>query len=571
MTSIYRDLSAERKQLQEEGKLPDWVITNSWQILKEKYVSERYPNLHTVYRRIANHAATYTDDPVMWRDKFFELLWKGWLIPSTPVCANMGTGFGAPVSCSGSYVGDTVFDFYEKQKEAALLSKEGYGTSSYLGDIRARGSDITGVAGSASGVLPVFKGFVRVAQDISQGSQRRGAWAGYIEATHDDFDEIVIHVTKNPEDANLGWIITDEFVEALESGDEEANRRFTEIMKLRMFGRGYCFFVDKVNRANPTMYKERDLKVKASNLCTEITLFSGIDATTGQDYTYSCVLSSMNATKYDEWKDTDAIFIATVFLDCVNEDQIRITEKIPGLERIARFARDSRALGLGLLGFHTYLQDHNIPFESFDAHLFNQSLFKDMQTKTIEASKWMAETWGEPRWCEGTGLRNTHLMAIAPNLSSALIAGGASQGIEPIYKNVFVQNSAGGKMKRSSPALMKIIKREGLDEKETLDDIVAHKGSVQHVTWLTDHEKEVFKTAFEIDQKTILRLAAARQPFIDQAQSINLFFDSDTSEEYISEIHQEAFLNENIKSLYYIRTENGVKSNTTGECVACHG
>lgn len=567
---MYRELSLERKKLQAEGKLPDWIITNSWQLLKEKYVSKEYPDLHSIYNRIALHAAKYTDDPVYWSGRFFELLWKGWLIPSTPVMANMGTGFGCPVSCSGGDVEDNVYDFYEKQKEVAVLSQQGYGTSNYIGKIRPRGSAISGVAGSASGVLPVFKGFVKVAQDISQGSQRRGAWAGYIEIDHADFDELVTHIMKNPDDANVGWIVYDKFIERLNNGDKDALRRYQRAMKLRMLGKGYFIFPDKINRANPPMYKEKGLKVKASNLCTEIALFSGIDHANGEEYTFACVLSSMNAFFYDDWKDTDAVYVATIFLDCVNQDQIEIGKTKRGMERIVKFAEDSRALGLGVLGFHSYLQDHMIPFESFEAHRISQEIFKHLNQESYHASRWMADKWGEPLWCKGYGVRNTHRIAIAPNLSSALFAGGMSQGIEPIYKNAYVQNTAGGKMYRSSAKLREIIKERGIDLDEALKRIIADNGSVQNENYLTDEEKEVFKTAFEISPEAILRMASARQKYIDQAQSINLFFSAEESEEYISKIHQIAFEDEGIKSLYYIRTTNGVKSNAASECIACH-
>lgn len=565
---MYRELSLERKRLQAEGKLPDWIITNSWQLLKEKYISKEYPDLLSIYKRISKHAASYTDDPEIWEQKFFDIMWQGWLIPSTPVMANMGTGFGCPVSCSGGTVEDNVYDFYEKQKEVAVLSQQGYGTSNYLGNIRPRGSTISGVAGSASGVLPVFKGFVKVAQDISQGSQRRGAWAGYLEIDHADFDELVTHIMKYPDDANVGWIVSDAFIARMNAGDQDAIRRYQRAMKLRLLGKGYFFFIDKVNRANPPMYTRRGLEVKASNLCTEITLFSGLHD--GEEYTFACVLSSMNALYYDQWKDTDAVCIATVFLDCVNQDQIEIGKKKKGMERIVRFAEKSRALGLGMLGFHSYLQEKMLPFDSFEAHNLSQSMFYHLHERARDASKWMAREWGEPEWCAGLGMRNTHLIAIAPNLSSALFAGGMSQGIEPIYKNAFVQNTAGGKMFRSSPKLREIIKAHGEDVDAAMKRIVEDNGSVQNEDYLTDEEKAVFKTAFEISPEAIIRLASARQRYIDQAQSINLFFSADESEAYISKIHQMAFEDEGIKSLYYIRTTNGVKSNAASECIACH-
>ena len=563
--SIYDELSDERKELQETGQLPAWCTTIAWQMLKEKNLSAECPDLKSVYNRITKHAAKYTPNPDEWQPKFFELLWNGWLAASTPVLSNMGTGFGCPVSCSGGEVPDSVFGFYGAQQEAAVLSKNGFGTSGYLGKIRHRGAPIKGVKGGASGVLPVFKDFIQMSRDISQGSQRRGAWAGYIEIDHPDFYEIVNFISKNPDDANLGWVVTDEFIARLDANDNEATLRYQLALKTKMItGKGYFFFVDRVNNLSPQMYKDKGLRVNASNLCTEIALHSS------EDYTFSCVLSSMNASLYDEWKDTDAVFNATVFLDCVNQDLIEIGKTQPGMEKVVAFATASRALGLGMLGFHTYLQDHNIPFESMDAYYKNTEIFKHLDVESLRASKWMAENWGEPEWCVGYGVRNTHRVAIAPNLSSALICGSVSQGIEPIYKNAYVQNTSAGKMDRVNPSLLTIMKSKGVYTDAVVKDIISNNGSVQHVTWLDDNEKAVFKTAFEIDQKQIVRLASARQRYIDQAQSINFFFSADEDEEYISEVHKLAFKDPWIKSLYYVRSENGVNV-TKGECVACHG
>jgi ribonucleoside-diphosphate reductase alpha chain len=563
--SIYDELGEERRLLQEEGKLPEWVTTVAWQMLKENYLSAKYPDLKSVYTRVASHAARYTSNQLIWEKKFFDLLWNGYLAASTPVLSNMGTDIGCPVSCSGGVVEDSVYSFYGAQQEAAVLSKNGFGTSGYLGGIRARGSKIAGIKGAASGVLPVFKDFVQMSRDISQGSQRRGAWAGYIEIDHNDFYELVTYINKNPDDANIGWNITDAFIARLEAGDKDAVSRYQKALKLKMVtGKGYFNFIDKVNRQNPQMYKDRNLTVKASNLCSEIQLFSD------NDHTFSCVLSSMNASLYDEWKDTDAVFDATVFLDCVNQDLIQIGKTIPGMEKVVRFAEKSRALGLGMLGFHTYLQDHMISFESMEAYYKNTEIFKYLNDESLRASQWMATEFGTPLWCKGHGVRNTHRIAIAPNLSSALICGSVSQGIEPIYKNAYVQNTAAGKMDRVNPSLLKIMKDKDVYSTETIKDIISNNGSVQHVEWLNDEEKSVFKTAFEIDQKQIIRLASARQRYIDQAQSINLFFSADESEEYISEVHKMAFLDPYIKSLYYIRSESGVNVSKES-CIACHG
>ncbi len=562
--SIYDELGEERKQLQSEGRLPEWVTTPAWQMLKENYITEKYPDMLSVYSRISKHAAKYTKEPEVWEKKFFDLFWKGWLAGSTPVLSNMGTGIGCPVSCCGQKIDDSVISFYDSQKEIAVLSKNGFGTSSYLGVIRPRGSMITGMKGSASGVLPVFKDFVQLSRDITQGT-RRGAWSGYIEIEHGDFYELLNYISKNPDDANIGWIISAAFIERLDVGDKDAIERFQKAMKMKMItGKGYFFFVDKVNRQNPQMYKDLGLDVKASNLCTETALHSS------DEYTYSCVLSSMNASKYDEWKDTDAIFVATVFLDCVNQDLIEIGKNTEGLEKVVRFAEESRALGLGALGFHTYLQENGIPFESIDAHYKNVEIFKLLDSESLRASQWLAKENGEPLWCKGYGVANTHRLTIAPNLSSALICGSVSQGIEPVYKNAYVQNTAAGKIDRVNPTLLKLMKEREVYNEETIKDIIRNSGSVQHVSWLSDHEKEVFKTAFEIDQKVIIRLASVRQKYIDQAQSINLFFSADESEEYIAEVHKMAFKDPYIKSLYYIRSENNVNVNKS-ECKSCEG
>lgn len=563
--SIYDELGEERKRLQEMGLIPPWVTTIAWQMLKENYLSDKYPDLKSVYSRISNHAASYTTDPDMWSKRFFNLFWSGWLAASTPVLSNMGTGIGCPVSCSGGYIADEVYEFYDCQKEAAVLSKNGFGTSGYLGAIRGRGSKISGIKGAASGVLPVFKDFVQMSRDISQGSQRRGAWAGYLEIDHPDFFELINYISKFPDDANIGWIVSDKFIDRLNAKDQSAIERYQKALKLKMItGKGYFFFTDKVNRQNPQMYKDLGLTVKASNLCTEITLFSD------QDHTFSCVLSSMNAALYDEWKDTTAVYDATVFLDCVNQDLIEIGKHTRGMEKVVRFAEKSRALGLGLLGFHTYLQDHMIPFESMDAYFKNTEIFKHLHDESKRASEWMAQEFGEPEWCKGYGVRNTHRIAVAPNLSSALICGSVSQGIEPIYKNAYVQNTAAGKMDRVNPSLLRLMKERDVYNDATVKDIIAHNGSVQQVSWLSDTEKAVFLTAFELPQTQIIRLASARQKFIDQAQSINLFFSANEDESYVSEVHKLAFLDPNIKSLYYVRSENGVNVNKT-ECVACHG
>jgi len=564
--SIYKELSKERKAYQREGRIPEWITTPAWQILKAKYLNEGETDMRQVYLRIAKAAARHLPrswNPDAYAAKFFDLMWNSWMSPSTPVF-NMGTNKGCPVSCSGSYIGDSIFDFYDNRKESALLSKEGFGTSGYLGDIRPRGSSIKN-GGVADGVVPVFRGHVQMARDVSQGTARRGAWAGYLPIVHDDFWELSTYVHNNPDDCNVGWCVPNSFIEGLNKGDSpDYLDRYQRSLELKMtFGKGYYVFPDKINAVRPQCYKDKGIFVNASNLCTEITLPSD------HDHTFTCVLSSMNLSKYNEWKHTDAVQIATIFLDCVAQEFIEIGRNINGLERAVRFTEKSRALGLGTLGFHTYLQDNSVPFESFDAHMINLNIFKDIRAKAEEATHRMAEDMGEPEWCFGYGRRNSHLMAIAPNLSTALICGSVSQGIEPVYKNTYIQGTPAGQITRINPSLLRLIRSKGLDEDRCLSELEKSDGTVRDVEWLTDHEKAVFKTAFEVDQFAIIRMAAARQQFIDQAQSINLFFAADEKEEVISAVHQEAFNNQLILSLYYIRSEAGVKG-STGECVACH-
>lgn len=465
-------------------------------------------------------------------------------------------------NCSGGVVPDSVYGFYESYLEAAILTKNGFGTSGYLGNIRPRGSKIS-AGGKSSGVKPVIKHFVQDMQTITQGTQRRGAFASYIEIDHADFDEVADLIQHEPDDLNIGWIVTDKFTKKLQKGNKEASRRYKKAMKIKMMtGKGYFFFKDKANRQTPKMYKDHGLKVEASNLCAEIVLHSD------QDHSFTCVLSSMNLAWYDDWKDTDAPYIATIFLDCVAEDFIVKAKTIRGLEKVVRFTEKSRALGLGVCGFHTYTQSKLWAFEGFDTHLWNIEVFKNISEKALAASQWMATTMGEPEWCKGYGTRNSHNMALMPTKATALLQGGISEGINPDPAMVFTQATAGGEMDRISPAFLTLLKSKDQYNKKTIKSIVTKNGSVQHLDWLTDEEKLAFRTAFEIDQKTVLRLASTRQKYIDQGQSLNLFFSADEDEGYISEVHQQAFMDENILSLYYIYTLAGVQA-AKSECLSC--
>lgn len=563
--------SKERKRLQEEGLVPMWMSTGSWQIYKQKYLyqandlREQYTRFaKTLSRHVEGKYPEWWDDhykDMTWNNVFFKILWDGDLSPSSPVHANTGTDRGSPVSCSGGFVPDSVEGFYKSRLETAILTKEGFGTSAYLGGIRPRGAPIS-TGGKASGVLPVFQMFVDDMRKIAQGSSRRGAWAGSIELDHPDFDEVRQYISTEIDDINVGWIVKDNVNEGLKERDPKYLRLFNKSLKTRMdVGKGYFTFIDKINRARPQMYKDLGLFVKASNLCQEISLFSD------EDHTFTCVLSSLNLANYRSW-NPKLTFISTVFLDCVAQEFIDRGKKIPTLEKAVRFTEKGRALGLGVMGLATLFQKEMIPFESFEAHMLNNKIFSDIEEESLEASQWMAKVLGEPEWCKGYGVRNTHRTAIAPTKSTGLIMGGVSEGINPDVAMTYTQTTAAGEIDRVNPVLLGIMKERGVYDKKHIQEIVDDNGSVRNVNWLSDEEKKVFKTAFEMDMMNILRLASVRQKYLCQMQSLNLFFSADEEESYIGKVHKEAFLDENIHSLYYCYSRRGVMA-SKDSCEAC--
>ena len=481
---------------------------------------------------------------------------------STPVFSNMGTTRGYTVSCSGGDISDDVDGFYSSLREVSLLTQRGFGTSAFFGNIRPRGASIS-KGGKASGVLPVMNSHFQAMRDIAQGTARRGAFAGYLPITHGDFDEVANLLYNDPDDVNIGWCIYDDFINALNSNEQEAHRRFKRALKVKSVqGKGYFMFMDKVNRKRPAMYIQHGLTVKASNLCTEITLFAD------KDHTFTCVLASMILATWYKWKSTDAVYWATIFLDCVAAEFIKQAKGKPGMEKAVRFTEKGRALGLGQCGFHTLLQQEMLPYESFEAHMLSQEVAKHINDESLRASKEMAIELGEPDWCKGYGVRNTHRTAIAPTKSTALLVGGISEGINPDPAMVYTADTSAGEIYRINPVLLQIMKDRGKNDKKVIKDIASKMGSVQHVDWLTDHEKAVFKTAFEINQKAHLRICSARGRYLCQWQSLNMFFDANEDEEWIAEVMQEAFEDENILGIYYFYMQAGIQA-SKGECEAC--
>lgn len=565
---MYDKLSKERKDMQARGEIPSWFSTGSWQMFKTKYLYGA-ATAREQYQRIADTAAKHLPDGINGRsqkevtEEFFNLLWNGWLSPSTPVLSNMGTDRGLPVSCAGSYVPDSIDGIYSARRETAMLTKMGFGTAGYVGDIRPRGSSIKG-GGTSYGVLPVMEGFWSDMDYVAQGSARRGSWAGYLPITHGDFYEVCNRLFAEPNGRNVGWCVSNDDLRGLATGDPDITERYQEAMKTKMTtGKGYWFFPDKANDHRPETYVHHGLKVTAPQLCNEITLFND------DEHTYTCVLASMNASRYDEWHDTDACYWATVFLDCVVSEFLSLAQDIPGLEKAVRCTEKGRALGLGVMGYQTYLLDHMIPFDSFDAHLFNEELFFGIRTLAEKATKDMAELLGEPEWCKGFGRRNTHLLSVAPTKSTSVMMGGVSEGISPIGAFVFTQRTPAGEINRIDPSLLSLMKRKGVYDIETVEEIRDRNGSVQHVDWLDDREKAVFKTAFELDQHAIIREASHRSKWIDQWQSLNLFFAADESEDVINDVHAHAFFDPNILGLYYVNSSRNPLGKREEECEAC--
>jgi len=579
----YEDYSELRKQGHKDGTIPEWMQSAGVQMFMKKYLYQAGTPKEQ-FERIAKTLSSYA--PIMaspsdtvwlmkdkqsfkdyWYSKFFDVLWKGYLACSTPLLANTGTDRGLPVSCSGGIpVEDSVLGFSKAAKEVAMLTKHGFGCAVDLSNIRPRGSEFKG-GGKAGGVLPVAEWMDFVTTNVSQGAARRGAVAVYLDIHHKDFYELAEYLQHNPDKLNVGWKVNAKFIEKLEAGNKEANKRFAKALYVKsVTGKGYFSFTDKAEKLKPEAYVKNNLSVSAPQLCNEVFLHSD------KDHTYTCVLAWMNLSKYNEWKDTDAVFVATVLLDCVVSYFLDQAKNIEGLEKAVRMTEKGRAIGLGAGGLHTLFQQEGLAFESPEAYLLNKYIFEKIDKESLEASKALAEVEGEPEWCKGLGIRFTHRMAIAPTKSTALIYGGISEGINPDVAYSFTQSTAAGEVARVMPTLLSLIKSKGLNVEACIADVEKAKGSVQGVSWLTSEEKVVFKTGFEIPQEAILRLAGSRQRYIDQGQSLNLFIDKRHNEEYISYIHQIAFRDPYIKGLYYMigkREGDAEESSVVDEPVQC--
>lgn len=534
------------------------------------------------YERVAKTVARRLYKPEL-AEVFFDYIWKGWLNLASPVLSNTGTDRGLPISCFGIDVADSIQDIGAKNLEMMLLAKHGGGVGVGINQIRPAGSKITG-NGTSDGVVPFCKIYDSTILATNQGAVRRGAASVNINIEHDDFEEwLEIREPKgdvNRQSLNLHQcaIVGDKFMRKLEHGDADARRKWSKLLRKRKAtGEPYVMFKGNVNKQNPEVYRQNGLKVHMTNICSEITLH------TDESHSFVCCLSSLNLAKYDEWKDTNLIYDAIWFLDGVMEEFIQRAKGLRGFENAVRSAVKGRPLGLGVLGWHTYLQNKGIAFEGLPAQYETRKIFSQIKIESERASKDLADVYGEPLWCSGSGMRNTHLRAIAPTVSNSKLAGNVSPGIEPWAANVFTEQSAKGTFIRRNPTLEAVLEEHGINTERVWNKILEDGGSVQGVDELDNvllgsyeyPAKEVFKTFKEINQLELVNQAGIRQQYIDQSVSLNLAFPKEATPKWINKVHMEAW-KKGIKTLYYTRTESVLRGDIAAnamneDCVACDG
>ena len=530
-------------------------------------------SIQNLFARVAIH---FADDSAH-AQRLYDYISKQWFMPATPILSNGGTTRGLPVSCFLNEASDSLDGIVDLWNENVWLAARGGGIGSYWGNLRSIGERV-GMNGKTSGVVPFIRVMDSLTLAISQGSLRRGSAAVYIPVSHPEIEEFIEMRRPTGGDPNRkalnlhhGILIPDAFMRAVEADDEwgltspkdgtvirriSARSLWIRILTARIeTGEPYIIFSDTVNRAVPEHHKLAGLTVKTSNLCSEITLPTGIDHH-GKQRTAVCCLSSLNLERYLEWKD-DPVFVEDVmrFLDNVLQDFI---DKSSGqFERAAYSAMRERSVGLGVMGFHSFLQDLDIPFESAMAKSWNRSIFRNIRQQADSASEVLATERGAcPDAAEyGINERFSNKIAVAPTASISIICGGASPGIEPIAANSFTHKTLSGSFNVRSKALRRLLQKKGRDDSETWSSITTNEGSVQHLDFLTPDEKAVFKTAFEIDQRWVIELAADRTEYICQSQSLNVFLPADVHKRDLHHVHFQAW-KKGVKSLYYCRSKS---------------
>ena len=525
------------------------------------------------YRRVAHAVAMRLNRPDL-EAKFFKYIWNGWIGLASPVLSNTGTDRGLPISCFGVDTPDSVRGIGLTNAELMKLTASGGGVCVSVSRIRPRGTEIRGNCKS-EGVVPWCKIYDSAIIATNQGNVRRGAASVNLNVNHLDIEEL-LQIRRPKGDPNRQClnlhqcvVVDDAFMRKLSDRDEKAMSIWLSILKSRMeTGEPYIMFEDNVNKDNPLAYMMNNLNVSMTNICTEITLH------TDEEHSFICCLSSLNLAKYDEWKDTDVVEIATYFLDGVMEEFIVKTNGKEAMKRTHKHAKKGRALGLGIMGWHTFLQKKNLPFNSIASTAWTHTIMSKIRNEAEAASRQLAQEYGEPLWCKGTGMRNTHVLAIAPTVSNSRI-GGCSAGIEPQPANVYTFNGAKGTFIVKNKELENLLTERGFNTEKVWDQILVDGGSVQQLSnkILPEEDKEVFLTFAETNQLELVRQAANRQKYIDQTQSLNLAFAPTDSPKWINQVHFEAW-KLGIKTLYYLRTDSVIKGDLgsrTAECVSCDG
>ncbi len=493
---------------------------------------------------------------------------KGWYSLSTPIWTNFGTDRGLPISCFGSYMQDDTGDIAYTHAEVMMMTKHGGGTSAYFGNLRGRGEKIR-KNGESSGSVHFMQLFDLLINVVSQGRTRRGNFAAYLPIDHKDINEFLqIKAEGAPiQDLSFGVCVPDAWMEEMIAGDAAKRKIWAKVLECRAnIGFPYIMFTDTVNRNTVDVYKEKNFRISHSNLCSEIMLPDS------EQESFVCDLSSMNLIHYHAWKNTNAVELLTYFLDAVMTEFIQKAKKIRFMERAVNFAERHRALGIGWIGWHSLLQSQMVAFESMEAKLLNVEIAKNIKTAAYAASAKLAKEYGEPEWLKGYGRRNTTLLAIAPTKSSAFILGQASESIEPNRTNYYIKDLQKGKFTVRNPYLETLLRQRGYDNEETWLDILKHAGSVQHLGFLSEHEKNVFKTFAEISPKEVIIQASARQKYIDQSQSLNLMIHPSVPIKDVNALIIEAW-KLGIKSLYYQISINAAQafSRNILTCTSCEG
>lgn len=543
-----------------------WLNEDSRVFLERGYLSKGQTPEQRI-EEIANTAEKYLKIKGF-AEKFVNYMKKGFYSLATPVWVNFGNSRGLPVSCFGSYVEDNMNSILTKHAEIGTMTKNGGGTSAFFGELRPRGSAIS-AGGESSGPVHFMEMFDKLSSVISQGSSRRGTLATYLPIEHPDIKEfLAIRSDGHPiQNLNIGVTISDNWMDEMINGDNNKRKIWAKIIQKRFeTGYPYIFFTNTVNKNKSQVYKDKKREIYCSNVCSEIALPSS------PEESFVCVLSSINLLHWEEVVKTDAIETLAYFLDSVNEEFIEKTKNIPFMEAAHKFAKNHRALGLGVLGWHSYLQSKMIPFESMKAKLINSEIYKIIKNKAEKASKEMATEYGEPELLKGYGIRNATLITIAPTTSSSFILGQVSQSIEPLNSNYFVKKLAKGNFTYKNPYLAELLEKKEKNSTEIWQSILISGGSVQHLDFLTTEEKDVFKTFGEISQKEIIIQASQRQKYIDQSQSLNLMIHPKTPAKEVSQLLIEAW-KLGIKTLYYQRSYNPAQelSRSILSCKSCEG